>query len=162
MSTEERQRVLVFLQSEWPPPDAQALHRLGWTTFRVLGKEAALRAVLASYEAQGRRSQETEYDCLARRVTETWAVEPTEEHRLAAGRIASSNAPSRSGTRSIAHIAGSNRRWPSAIGVNLTGNYHFLSVETFALICSAIHRELLAWSTGEADPVAERHAAEDS
>jgi hypothetical protein len=158
VTAEERQVVLEFLRSEWPPSDAQVLYSLGSTAFKLLGKQAALRAVLAAYEAGGRRTRETEYDRLARRAAETWVIAPTEENRLAAGRIASSPAPSSSGARSIANIAGRNRRWPSAIGVNLTGNYHFLSADSFTVICAAIHQELLAWSTWDDDPVANRHA----
>lgn len=157
MTADERQRTREFLQSDWPPLDAQALYNLGWTTFKALGKQAALRAAIAAYEVTQQRLQETDYDRLARRAAEAWVIEPSEENRLAAGRIASSSVPSRSGARTIAHIAGSNRRWPGAIGICLAGNPRFLPAESFAVICDAIHRELLAWSTGREDPVAQRH-----
>ncbi len=154
---DERAQTAKFLQHEWPPLDSQTLYDWGRTRLADIGKQTCLRAVLAAYELQRLRVEVTDYDRSARRAAEQWALAPTEENRKQAGRIAGMETQHHSCARGIAHIAGSRKRWPTAIGVNLTGNPRYLPTDRFRSICQAIEAELLAWATGRSDPVADRY-----
>jgi hypothetical protein len=152
-----RLQLCDFLAKEWPPATPHALYEVGKTRLAKFGKQVALRAVLAAYEVFVSEERESDYDRSARRAAERWVLEPSEENRKTAGRIASVPLPEHSSARVIANMAGSNRRWPSAVGYALTLNPHTLQESTFRRVCAGIHAELLAWARGEADPVAERH-----
>ena len=154
----QRQRVLGFFAARWPPKDAGTLYRWGRSELAELGKEACLRAVLASYEIEEHRQQETPYDRSARRAAEQWVLNPNEDTRKIAGRVASEQTQKYSRARLIANMAGSNRRWPTAVGYGLTwGDPANVRSDSFCAICAAIESEILAWARGESDPVADRH-----
>lgn len=155
-SMAQRQRVLDFFDAEWPPKDAHELYEWGWSKLLHLGKEACLRAVLASYDARGLRAQETEYDRSARTAAERWVVNPSEETRKAAGLIASVQLPQWCYARLLANMAGRRKGWRTAVGFGLTGNPFNVSTDEFHVICAAVHSELLTWARCERDPVAER------
>lgn len=157
--TSERQRILDFFAAEWPPEDPQTLYAWGWTRLPRLGKLLCLRAVLAAYEVRPFRQQETEYDQSARRAAERWVLNPGEETRKAAGRVASVALPQWSYARVIANMAGSRNRWPTAVGYGLTGNPANVDSDQFRAVCAAIEQEIVAWARGEQDPIAERNGA---
>jgi len=159
-STVQRQRVLPFFETRWPPKDAGTLYGWGWSELPELGKEVCLRAVLAIYELEGKRQRETPYDRSARRAAERWVLNPNEDTRMMAGRVASEQLPQYSSARMIANMAGSKQRWPTAVGFGLTGDPSKVTSDMFRAICDAIERELLAWARGTSDPVAERHGEE--
>jgi hypothetical protein len=152
-----RQQLCDFLAKEWPPATPHALYEVGRTRLSKFGKEVALRAGLAAYAVFVPDDCESDYDRAARRAAEKWVLEPSEENRKSAGRIASAQLPVHSYARVIANMAGSNRRWPSAVGYVLSLNPNTLQEPTFCQVCERIHAELLAWASGGVDPVADRH-----
>jgi hypothetical protein len=155
---DERECARDFLITEWPPPDPLTLYNWGWTELPAIGKQTCLRAVLAAYEIHRQRLEETSYDRSALAAAERWVLDPSEENRKNAGRIASIQTEEYSVARRIANVAGSRRRWPHAIGVSLTGNPHVLDLEDFRTICQRIQTELLGWISGDFDPIADRYA----
>jgi len=160
---DRNERVADFFQNSWPPQDAAALYRCGWDEPKLtaLGKEVCVRAALAVYALKVDFREETAYDRSARRIAEKWVLHPTEENRKAAGRLASAELPRHSRARAIANLAGSRKRWAAEVGAALTGNPYHVSDEQFNAICDCIKSELLAWTHGQADPVAERYGCGD-
>jgi hypothetical protein len=151
-----KQDTIAFFRQVWPPADAQTLYDWGWTLLSDLGKMPAIRAVIAVYEHQGCRQNETEYDREARSAVEAWILEPTEAHRKRAGQLASVELDRYSNARTLANMAARTTLWRSAVGVCLTGNPYYLSDEKFHAICEVIRTELVDWASGKRDAVAER------
>lgn len=153
---EEKERALSFLDSEWPPPDPKTLYEWAYDRFGAIGKLTTLRAVLAVHAPLHADAQQTNYSRQAIAATERWVLDPSEENRKEAGRIASREEGEYE-VRAIAHLAGSRNRWRSMSHLRFTGNPHYCTPEDFARRCEAIERELRLWASGQGDPVAERH-----
>jgi hypothetical protein len=151
----------------WPPTDAPQLYDWCWKYLAPLGKEPCVRAGLASLAwwpetTTGFATAPLEEREAALAAAVAWALDPTEERRREAGRVAARPGPY-SMERTLANMAGARRHWVSAAGFVVTRNPHHVRADWMETVGARIAADLIDWALGVREPleglVARRFAA---